>query len=484
MEAGEKAVAIDPQFAMAHRLLVACYSSLPGYEDEAQASRERAFQASDHTSPRERFLIRGLYYMSRGRGSWHRALETFTEYVEAYPNDEIALLRLGQLQLLLEQWEGCIETLDRIPDDSWISSHLVYLRQAHSALGQYQTALEVAARANPGGDSFQHRHQLALNLTNEHRFEEALAEADVMLERSPGYAAALKLVGDIHLYRAEWSRAEASYRELLRPVGSESRRLNLRLDGLRRLASLYLTQGQFERALNVLDLAIDEVTALGETRWLVVLRCWKARALLARGSLAEADAETQVVLDEAARRDHVTGTTSALIYRGLIRLRQGDIPGAEKAAVELKAVLDGWLNPKLIRRWHHLAGEIDLAKGRLGDALAHHEQAVALLPHQCEPDGDSLAPYFSALANAYAAAGDLARARDWYEATLALTSGRLIFGDTYATSHLRLGKILQQQGREAEATRRYQAFLDLWRDADPSRPELEEARVSLAALSD
>ena len=147
-------------------------------------------------------------------------------------------------------------------------------------------------------------------------------------------------------------------------------------------------------------------------------------------------------------------------------------------------MLDGWLNPNLIRRWHHLVGEIDLAKGRLGDALAHHEQAVALLPHQYEPDGDSLAPYFSALANASAAAGDLARAREWYEATLNLTSGRLIFGDTYATSHLRLGEILQQQGREADATRSYQAFLDLWRDADPSRPELAQARRSLAALSD
>jgi len=36
----------------------------------------------------------------------------------------------------------------------------------------------------------------------------------------------------------------------------------------------------------------------------------------------------------------------------------------------------------------------------------------------------------------------------------------------------------------AEATRSYGAFLDLWRDADSTTPDLEEAKQSLAALLD
>jgi len=481
-ESLEKAVAIDPEFATAYSLLAECYSSLPGYEDKAEESLSRAFGLSHDASPRERFSIQGQYHLSRGQRSWDQALETYLEFVRVYPDDDSAVLRLGDLYRSLEEWEKCIETLESIIDVQIFVDHIVYMRRAHGALGQYEEALEVAGAAPPEMYPFQYPYQLALNMIYDRRFDQALLEADRMLEHTPAFAAGLMVKGDVHLLRGEWDQAEEYYRELLNPVGLDFNRLWLRLQALRRLANLDISKGQYDRALDFLDQAIDEVTAIGEREWLLILHYGKASILLAQGDLSGANAEIQVELEEAERRDHVTGKISALGIHGMVLLEMGDIGEAGRTADEMKAEIEGWLNPKLMRRWHHLAGHIDLARNDVGQAVEHFEQAVSLLPYQHEPNGDGHAAYYSSLAYAFYLSGDIGKAQEWYENTLALTSGRLTFGETYAKSHFMLGKIYEHRGMNAEAIRSYRSFLDLWREADSAGPEVEEARESLAAL--
>jgi tetratricopeptide (TPR) repeat protein len=484
LESFEKAVAVDPDFAMAYNWLAVCYSSLPGYEDKAEESIARAFELSHHASPRERFDIRGRYYLYQGLGSWDRALETYLEFVRVYPEDYGAVYHLGRLYFRLEEWGNCIEALENISNPQGFSSHIVYLSQAYAALGQYEAALEAAESTRLGIDSSRYRQQLALNIVYQRKFEAALREADAMLTRSPGYPLALKVTGDVHLYRAEWDQAEVYYRELLNPVGSEFKRQRWRIDALRRLAGLYVAKGQFDQALEFLDQAIDEVTAVGERQWFLVLHFHKAWILFAQGDLAGADAEVQNALEGSERRNHVRGVMGCLHLRGMIRLELGDIRGAEQDAVEMKEEIEGWLSPTLMRRWYRLAGHIDLASNDVDRAVERFGQAVSLLPCQYEPDGDGHAAYYGSLAYAYYLSGDLGKAQEWYENILSLTTGRLRFGDIYAKSHFMLGQIFEQKGLNAEAIRSYRTFLDLWREADAGVPEIEEAKRSLAGLLD
>ena len=478
MESLEMAVAIDPQFAMAYSNLATCYRSLPGHEDKAEEALSRSFELSHHASPRERFFIQAYYYRTRGPRGWGQYLETCQEFVRVYPDDERAVVFLGEAYLRLEEWDRSIETLESIG-----GSH-PNLRRAHSALGQYEAALEVAKGAASNEYPLQYRHQLALNLIYDRRFEAALLEADKMLERSPGNASALMMKGDIHFFRAEWDQAEEYYRELLNPVGEDWIRLRSRHDAMLRLANLYLAKGQFERALDFLNQSIDEVTAGGDRRWLLVFHYGKATILLAQGDLSGADTEIQITLKEAERRDAVIGKIGTLHLRGMVLLGMGNVGEADRAADEMKAEIDGWLNPKLIRDWHHLAGHIDLARNDVGRAVEHFEQAVSLLSYQHDPNGDEHAKAYGSLAYAYYLSGDLVRAQEWYENTLSLTSGRLWFGDIYAKSHVMLGQIYEERGMNAEAIRSYRTFLDLWREADSKAPDLEEAKQSLAALLD
>ena len=46
----------------------------------------------------------------------------------------------------------------------------------------------------------------------------------------------------------------------------------------------------------------------------------------------------------------------------------------------------------------------------------------------------------------------------------------------------RLGKICERQGDRAKAIEYYGKIVELWKNADRVRPELEDARTRLAAL--
>jgi cytochrome c-type biogenesis protein CcmH/NrfG len=87
------------------------------------------------------------------------------------------------------------------------------------------------------------------------------------------------------------------------------------------------------------------------------------------------------------------------------------------------------------------------------------------------------------MGTAFYKSGDLNSASLEYEKIVSLGIGRLDYGDVYARSYYRLGIIAEQQGKKAEAVEHYRKFLELWKNADPGRPEVEDARRRLAAFS-
>jgi tetratricopeptide (TPR) repeat protein len=77
---------------------------------------------------------------------------------------------------------------------------------------------------------------------------------------------------------------------------------------------------------------------------------------------------------------------------------------------------------------------------------------------------------------------DLEKAKIEYEKSIALTEARFWLSDIYAKSYYMLGKIHEQQGKKTKAREYYEKFLELWKNADPGLPEVDDARARLSSL--
>ena len=166
---------------------------------------------------------------------------------------------------------------------------------------------------------------------------------------------------------------------------------------------------------------------------------------------------------------------------GLASLGAGRIEEAKTYGQQLRQYIESTGCVKHMRYYHHLMGRIALAEGRSGQAVEYFEQAIALLPYQFYT-GDTQAFFYDGLAAAYYQSGDLSKAGETYGRIMALTTGRLQWGDIYARSRYWLGKIRQRTGKNVEAATDYESFLNLWKNADSGLPEVIDAQKQLAAL--
>jgi tetratricopeptide (TPR) repeat protein len=168
--------------------------------------------------------------------------------------------------------------------------------------------------------------------------------------------------------------------------------------------------------------------------------------------------------------------------KGYVYLEIGAMEQAQNTAEDLMELIEKKANKKLIRWYHYLMGWIELKKENYSDAVDYFIKPLSQLPQQRDWSEGQHAIFMDSLASVYYESGNLEKARKEYEKILSLTSGRIAFGDIYTKSFYMLGKIHEQQSNKAEAIEHYEKFLDLWKDADPGLPEVDDAKVRLAGL--
>ncbi len=131
-----------------------------------------------------------------------------------------------------------------------------------------------------------------------------------------------------------------------------------------------------------------------------------------------------------------------------------------------------------MRYYFSLRGQIELQKNNRAEAIKHFEKAVSLDP---APEISKDPMLLDFLGSAYFTNKDVEKARKVYEKITSQLRSKWS-GDIYAKGFYMLGRIAEQQGDKARARQNYERFLDLWKDADPGLPEVEDAKKRLAAL--
>jgi tetratricopeptide (TPR) repeat protein len=465
----EKAIAFDPEFAMAYRSLAASYGNLSKY-DEQKMYRQKAIDLSDRLTEHEKLLIEGDFYRDSD-STYHEAIEAYENVLKLYPEDTVVTHNLALIYDNIEDWDKAIIYYEAaIQGKTNFVLTYTQLAQAYMAIGQYDKAKEVyedCIRKFP--DAVQGYHGKSRLFAVQGQYDLALKEMDNAAAINPLYTRAM-----IYFLTGDFAQVEAGYKKWLGQA-NQSWYLNAR----KWLENLYRAQGKFKEAESQILQGIDLVEKRGTSNRVGYKRLAYLHLTLRNTEKAlEAFEKAWDIGEKDPRRDY---KIPDLMLKGWIFTEMGRLDGAQLAAEEIKDLVASSLYKKEIRNYYILLGMIELKNKNYPDAVDHFKKAISYLNYQNFWGGDH-AFYIYYLALAYYESGALDKARDEFEEITTLTVGRMSYGDIYAKSFYMLGKIHEQQGKTAKAIENYEKFLSLWKDADPGLPEVDDAKKRLAGL--
>ncbi|MCK4761637.1 MAG: protein kinase [Candidatus Aminicenantes bacterium] len=473
----EKAIKIDAKFAMAYRDMAWAYAYLGDLKNREKYFR-KTLELLDHISPRERYIIQGDIY-GEAEETFDKSIAAYQKLLEHYPGDNEALRKLGMAYSHKEQWDMAIKQLSicqkkHIPD---IVSLLLLVR-CYMAKGMYNNARQVL---DDYGEQFDNHYLIhkekGLSYLTEGKYDLALAELDRAIALQPGDNPLIILKGNIYLLKGNLKRAEEQFK--LFPKDKIKR-----YDNLLSLRHLYLLQGKFTASEGLLKEMINLARFAGNTYDIQRGYVFLAYSYLNSGKVDEALKAADRVLDNELQKKFAGYARIALYFKALAHLEKREIEIAEAIGEKLKISLEKGAVRNNIKFYFHFLGVKELKKKNFAASLKHLLKAVSYLNKAIygELFRDHHALFFSTLASAYYQSGDLDKAEREYKNILALTTGRLLYGDIYALSLYRLGKIYRAKGEKSKAVEYFERFLSLWKDADRGIKEVEDAKRQLDVL--
>jgi tetratricopeptide (TPR) repeat protein/predicted Ser/Thr protein kinase len=148
----ERAVSLDPQFALAYAQTSTAYFNL---RDTARARTyaARAYELRDRVSERERFYIEARYHDSV-TGDYDQSLQVYELWSQTYPRDYVAWNNLGATQADFGDFENALENYGQAkrlqPGNALTHGNIAFALQGLNRLAEAKTAADEAMAKFPG----------------------------------------------------------------------------------------------------------------------------------------------------------------------------------------------------------------------------------------------------------------------------------------------------------------------------------------------
>ena len=457
----ERAIEIDPEFAMAHAKLGTAYVSLGTSSEKALEHWSKALQFSDRLTYFERLYV-------EGSAAWHgrpeQMIRIWSLMSTLYPDQAVGHHNLGLAHWVYEnKFQEAAEAFAKgtgLRSRRFLSFH--HLGYCQLALGLLEEALESFETASKMGKNPPSSGLADVYLAS------GLADAYMVVKR---YQDAENLLKEATAFAAGQVPLEASLRS----------------------AALYVDQGKFGEAIDIYEktsqYATNRGTRLELTDLLGLIASLENSA--EHGTLRSAlqqsiQAESQMLVDEPERVGPSPVVRLALL--GKIWARNFDWQRAEKILSEIQPLVKARELPLWKAFARMLEGEIALAQKKNSKAMENLQEALSYM---------DLFQVHESLARAYEAYGDIDRAVEEYEWIVrhrgrAFAEGPDQLDPTrrdlnvvdWATAHFHLGRLHEKKGAKEKAVTYYQKFLDHWKKADENVPRLLEARRRLKQLQE
>jgi tetratricopeptide (TPR) repeat protein len=427
----ERAVELDPNFALAHRAMSLVYINRSEVGRSAESAR-KAYELREKISERERLTIDAYYYM-HVTGQLEKAAEVYEQWQQTYPRDFLPYGNLGVISgYLLGDWEkGLEETREAMLLEPNIVNNYVNLGGIYGRLNRLDQAAEVYKQAE--------EHNFEGEYLVLYRYHVAFLRDDMaLMARAASAAVGKRGTEDILLASQAdteaWHGNLKNANELTRRAMDSAQR-----NDAKEAAALYQT-----------------VEALREVE---------------SGNREQARADADAAVKLAPNRD-------VWVIAALVLARAGD-PSAEKLATELDKTFP--LDTLVQQYWlPTIRAAVALQRKEHGRAIELLKVAKPIELSQPTNLTISLCPvYLRGEAYLKLRDGNAAEA----EFQKFIDHRGLVVNFLWgALARLGLARAYALQGDTAKAHTAYRDFLTLWKSADPDIPILTQAKSEYAKL--
>jgi serine/threonine protein kinase/lipopolysaccharide biosynthesis regulator YciM len=462
----EKAVEIDPEFAMAYRAMAAAHSNL-GHDAEEWKYLKKAQELSTPLPEKERVLIEA--HVLKKEEDYAKAIEILEKLVKTYPSLAMAHAYLASAYSSAGDYDKTIEHQEIVVQINRSALGVGNLAGFYIMKGLYQKAEDVCRTfLHDVEDNIYVRKMLCVSYLCRRQFDLALAEAEKVRFLDPSENIE---IGIVLLFKDDFAGAE-------KILADSDWKMNLLLARGKIDETIGLSQRNLEKSKG--DKEKEVAAYLGLEGALEKAGRYED-AYQALGQYLKLSAEHRKSAGESGPSYLPSQQKSDLFTKGRVQAEMRSFDEARKTAEELKSLIEKGINPKELLLYEYILGLIEIGKKNYRQAADLFGRACARLDFESYFSTDH-ASYFDGLGRALYESGDLGKAQQWYEKTTLLTFGRLAHGDIYARAFYMLGKIAERQGDKVRAGQNYRKFLDLWKDADPGLPEVADAKKRLAGL--
>jgi serine/threonine protein kinase/tetratricopeptide (TPR) repeat protein len=426
----QSAIHLDPDFAMAHRLMAQMYEIM-GNRAKEQDELKRAYDLRQSVTERERRLIEASYYNLLGDD--RAAID--------------ALLALGTLH----------------PDDpdahALLASQYYDMGKLNDAIQQLKQVIEIDSGSAPAYG------KLITWLARNNAPEDAMQVYREAAARGLDSPAARWGRGMAFWNQGKLGEAQAEFRRL-QTAGSP-------YDAIGRIyfARTLIFQGRFPEADERLDSGIRKDQAANNKSPELLQRYLLARSAVQLGDRTLTLRQLAVIVHSG---EPAGFQVTDLERAGALYAQMGEIALARRVLMRLEDLQSKDSSAFNKASFHLLAGEIALSQGKYVPAVEHFSASQAEYPFALTHGG---------LARAYEQRREWQRAAaEWQEQ---LKARGEIFQDEDPTqwvlAHLALARVYSHLGQVAAARTEYNTFLKIW-DHGQNVPAIRDARREMQEL--